>query len=120
MPTEFTTTFGDMLKRLYSADMVQDLIADEKPFFQRIKKEDAIRIGDCVEPGWYPPKASSPVATAAVVVVTSVMALEWLRQRKAAVAAAEQDEAAFASLLEDFVAWLRRVLDMLGMRKAAE
>jgi hypothetical protein len=38
--------------------------------------------------------------------VTTVAALEWLRQRKAAVAAAEGNEEAYRSLLSDFIVWL--------------
>lgn len=45
-------------------------------------------------------------SAAVVAVVGSLAALEWLRQRKQSVAAAEGDETAYRSLLSDFIVWL--------------
>jgi hypothetical protein len=46
------------------------------------------------------------ISATVVAVVGSLAALEWLRQRKQAVAAAEGSEEAYRSLLSDFIVWL--------------
>ncbi len=53
------------------------------------------------------PVPESTIPPAAIAVVTTIAAFEWLRRRKAEVAAAERNEEAYRGLLAEFVTWLR-------------
>ena len=52
------------------------------------------------------PAPAGTLSAPALVALTTLCAMEWLRHRKQAVAAAEQS-GDYSSLIEEFVAWLR-------------
>lgn len=109
-------SFDQMLKRLYTSDKVQNLVYEDNPLLSRIRRDQATLPN---AGGFISREAPGAIGTATVLVCTSVVALEWLRRRKAEVAAAEHDEAAFESLLDEFVAWLAALLVRMGLREAA-
>lgn len=91
----------DMLKRLYSSEKVQDLVFHDNPLFGMIRTSTPTRLAGC-QLG----STNGAIGGAAVAVITTVAALEWLRQRKAQVAAAEGSDEVYRSLLSDFIVWL--------------
>ena len=102
-----TITLGNVLKRLYSEDVVQDIV------FGVVRNADPVRLAGCrlrAIPGRLeftaPTESLGAIGGATIAVVTAVAALEWLRQRKVAVAAAEGSDEAYRSLLSDFIVWL--------------
>jgi len=97
-----TITLGNMLKRLYSSERVEELMHRESPLFGMIRTGTPTRLAGC-KIGEAPIGA---IGGATVAVITTVAALEWLRQRKAQVAAAEGSDEAYRSLLSDFIVWL--------------
>lgn len=99
---ETLIAFDGLLKQFYSADKIQNIIASEAPFFTRVSKHPtAAPVGQ--------------LSAASVVALTTFCALEWLRHRKAEVAAAEQS-GDYTTLIEEFAEWLRALF--AGWRKA--
>lgn len=101
--SETIVSFSEVLKKLYSADLVQELIAGERYFF-RVGDFGSVVAGPVDAPG----VALSP---AGVVALTTLAGLEWLRHRKAEVARAEES-GDYSSLVAEFCEWLRGIFRM--------
>jgi hypothetical protein len=96
-----TITIGHILKRFFSEDIVQEVV------FGVSRNADPVRLAGCrLEAAEGHLESVSAIGGATVAVITTVAALEWLRQRKAQVAAAEGSDEAYRSLLSDFIVWL--------------
>lgn len=105
-----TITLGNTLKRLYS-DTYEFRMAS---YANLVVKQPGYQCTVVLDEML--PEPVGPIGAATIAVVTTVAALEWLRHRKAAVAAAENSEEAYRSLLSDFIVWLTALF--AKMRKA--
>lgn len=106
-----TITLGSMLKRLYSEGIVQDM------FYGMNRTAEPVRLAG-VSFDRVTSAPATAIGAATVAVITTVAALEWLRQRKAQVAAAEGSDEAYRSLLSDFIVWLTALFARMRNAKA--
>lgn len=106
----FTVSCAQILKRMYAE------IREEDYVFGTDRASPPVRLAGC-KLGEAPTVGA--VGAATIAVVTTVAAIEWLRRRKAQVAAAEGSEEAYRSLLSEFLIWLRRWLELCGWERKA-
>lgn len=97
-------TFNAVLKKMYDPNKIERLWKDEHAWFGMVKREPfpSYDVGMAVAPAMPLP---SP---AALMAITTLGALEFLRHRKADVARAEQDGTQQA-LVDEFFTWLRQL-----------